>query len=65
MSVHEDTLQGLQGALEYLRGDKTKGQSAMIEMPNQDISTKYNLLPDPDKQLINVMIEKLFVASGQ
>jgi len=38
MSVHESTLKGLQEALEYVRGDKSKGRSVFVEVPDDEIN---------------------------
>ena len=32
--IFKDTLQGLQDALEYINGDKTKGRSHIVTVPN-------------------------------
>jgi len=37
MSVHDDTLLGLQQALDYFRGDKTKARSMIVEVPDDEI----------------------------
>ena len=37
MSVHDDTLQGLKEALEYVKGDKSKGRSMIVEIPDNEI----------------------------
>ena len=36
-SVHEDTLLGLQQALDYVNGDKTKARSMFVELQDEDI----------------------------
>ena len=36
-NVHDDTLLGLQQALDYVNGDKTKARSMIIELPDEDI----------------------------
>jgi len=41
MSVHENTLQGLKEALEYVKGDKTKGRSMIVELPEDEIDASY------------------------
>ena len=40
MSVHENTLQGLKEALEYVKGDKTKGRTMIVELPEDEIDTE-------------------------
>ena len=57
MGVHEDTLQGLQEALDYVRGDKTKARSVFVKMPEDDISVKYNQLPEDMKQAVKIIID--------
>ena len=64
MSVHNDTLQSLQEALAYVQGDTSKGRSVQVEIPDFDFLTKYDMLHDTDKQLINIMIDKLLVAAA-
>lgn len=34
MGIHEDTLQGLQEALDYIQGDKSKARSKVLTMVN-------------------------------
>ena len=63
MGVHEDTLQGLQEALAYAKGDKTKGRSHIVEIPDDDIIVKYNKLPEDVKQAIKVIIDNAFKVS--
>jgi len=41
MTVHENTLQGLKEALEYVKGDKTKGRSMIVELPDDEIEASY------------------------
>jgi len=41
MGVQEDTLQGLQEALAYIKGDKTKGRSEIIEIPEEKIDEMF------------------------
>ena len=60
MGVHEDTMQGLQEALAYVKGDKTKARERIIEMQDNDIISKYNQLPDDVKKSINIIIENAF-----
>ena len=65
MGVHEDTLQGLQEALEYTRGDRTKGRSTIVTIPDDDMFVKYNQLDEKDKYIIRGMIERLSVLSSR
>jgi hypothetical protein len=37
MTVHENTLQGLQEALDYVKGDKSKGRTFYTELPDAEI----------------------------
>jgi len=57
MGVHEDTVQGLQEALDYVKGDKTKGRFHIAEIPDDDIIVKYNQLPEDMKQAIRIIID--------
>jgi len=40
MRVHDDTLQGLQEALAYVKGDTTKGRSVTITIDENEIDTE-------------------------
>ena len=57
MGVHDDTMQGLQEALDFVKGDKTKGRFHVTEIPNDDIIVKYNQLPDDVKNAIRIIID--------
>jgi len=37
MSIHDDTLQGLQDMLAYVKGDNSKGRSRVIEVKNLSV----------------------------
>jgi len=37
VSVHQDTLQGLNEILEYVKGDKTKARSMTVTIPDEEI----------------------------
>ena len=63
MGQHEDTIQGLQEALAYIKGDKTKARERKIEMPDNDIMSKYNQLPEDVRQSINIIIDNAFKAT--
>jgi len=41
MTVHENTLQGLKEALEYVKGDMTKGRSMVVELPDDEVEASY------------------------
>jgi len=41
MTVHENTLQGLQEALDYVRGDKSKGRSFYVDLPDAEVEKGY------------------------
>jgi hypothetical protein len=60
MGVHEDTLRGLQEALDYVKGDKTKGRENIT--PEDDISVKYNKLPEEMKQIVRIIIDNALYA---
>ena len=69
MSVHEDTLQGLQEALEYVKGDKTKARSMILSLPDDDtdmeriLFQKFVKLSEPNKQRAIGYIDGLLQAS--
>jgi signal transduction histidine kinase len=65
MGVHEDTLQGLQEALDYVKGDKSKARSAVVKIPDSDIIVKYNKLPEDMKQAINIIIDNALKTSSR
>jgi len=69
MGVHEDTLQGLQEALAYVKGDKTKGRSNIIEMPEEKIDElfieKFKKLSDINKLEAMKIVDKLYYAEVQ
>ena len=68
-SVHEDTLLGLEQALDYVNGDKTMARSMFVELSDEDIETNQIIyrkiagLSRNQKQQALQYIEKL-VASG-
>ena len=41
MTVHENTLQGLKEALAYVKGDKTKGRSVFLELPDDEVEASH------------------------
>jgi len=70
MRVHDDTLQGLTEVLEYVRGDKTKARSVIVE-PARDVSEtaidqlllyKISTLPQAKIQKLNVYVDELMQA---
>jgi len=67
MSIHEDTIQGLQEALAYVQGDKTKGISVTITVPDEEIETinKFYELSERNKRIATVLINELDQAAGQ
>ena len=69
MSVHEDTLQGLKEALEYVRGDKTKARSVTITPDETDdyetdqiLFQKITQLSPPNKRRAIQYVEELLRA---
>ena len=64
MSIHSDTLQGLQEALLYVKGDKTQGQSEVVETPDESIIALYDRLDDNDKYLVVEVIQRLLAVRG-
>ena len=56
MSVHDDTLLGLQEALDYAKGNITL-KSTVMEILDEDISVKFNQLPNDVKQAIRIIID--------
>ena len=69
-NVHEDTLLGLQQALDYVSGDKKKARSMLVELPDDDIESNQIIyrkiagLSDSKKQLALQYLEQL-EASGE
>jgi len=51
MSVHKDTLRGLQEALDFVKGDKTKGRSVIIEVSDEVMQfySAFGKLSEQDK----------------
>jgi hypothetical protein len=51
MNVHESTLKGLQEALDYVKGDKTKARAVIVEIPDDEIKFNriYRKLSDENK----------------
>ena len=71
MSVHEDTLQGLQEALEYVKGNKTKARSMIISLPDNDtdmerlLFQKFVKLSEQNKQRAIGYIDGLLQVSTE
>jgi len=65
MSAHDDTLQGLEEALEFVRGDQTKGRSMIVTILNDDtddgqiLYRKITELSETDKQRAIKYIDEL------
>jgi len=70
MTVHENTMQGLQEALAYVKGDKSKGRSFLIELPDTEVEQAQILwhkilsLPDANKRQAVGYIDGLLQASN-
>jgi hypothetical protein len=70
MSVHDDTLQGLQEALDYIRGDDSKGRSVFIPKQRYDdeetqlLFQKIMNLSEPNKQMAIRYIDELAEVSS-
>ena len=56
MTVHENTLQGLKEALEYVKGDKTKGRSMIIELPDDEVEASYIIYQKIAGSVVNITI---------
>jgi len=67
VGIHEDTLQGLQEALDYVKGDKTKGRSFTVSISDDELETmnKFYKLSEPNKHIAKVLINELYQASGR
>lgn len=65
MSVHEDTLTGLQQALDYVKGDKSQGRAITLTIPNNDIGLKFERLSKEGQNAIMTIIDKMLIADGQ
>jgi len=70
MSVHEDTLQSLKEALEYVKGDKSKGRSMIVEMPDDEVDASYLIyqkiakMSELNRQRVARYVDGLMQASG-
>ena len=68
MNIHEDTLQGLKEALEYVKGDKTKGRSMLMagEIPDTNLLLfqKIEKLSEPNKQRVVKYVDELLKVTG-
>ncbi|MCL2571939.1 MAG: hypothetical protein FWE11_06010 [Defluviitaleaceae bacterium] len=68
MSVHEDTLQGLNEILEYVRGDKSKARVTTLTIPDEEIEEsqlfyqKFDMLPAPGKRKAMQYVDELLRA---
>ena len=68
-NIHEDTLLGLQQALDFVNGDKTKVRSMLVDLPDEDIESnqiiyrKIASLSGNKKQQVLQYLDEL-VASG-
>ena len=62
MNVREDTLQGLREALDYVKGDKTKGRSVIVEVSDDEIEfyNMYKKLSEKNKEKAKSYINDLF-----
>ena len=69
MSVHDDTLQGLNEILEYVRGDKTKARSMTVALPDNEADElfyqKFERLSDANKHRTIGYIDGLLQAAGK
>ncbi len=65
MSVHEDTLQGLREALEYVQGDKTKARSVTVITPEDEVGFYgvYRKLTDANKAKLMRYADELLQAN--
>ncbi|MCL2053702.1 MAG: hypothetical protein FWG90_04550 [Oscillospiraceae bacterium] len=66
MSVHENTLKSLQEALEYVRGDESKGRSMVVETPDRDIEFYhiYHKLSNDNKLKVYEIASSLLQANS-
>jgi len=70
MTVHEKTLQGLTEALAYVKGDKSKGSSLFVDLPDDEVEQAQILwrkilsLPDGNRQQAVGYIDGLLQAAG-
>ena len=60
MSVHEDTLQGLQDMLAYAKGDKTKGRSKVVSVPDVIPVKEYSKEDIKRIRTANQMTQRIF-----
>jgi len=70
MTVHENTMRGLQEALAYVKGDKSKGRSFIVDLPDAEVEQAQLLwrkilsLPDGNRQQAVGYIDGLLQATG-
>ena len=70
MTVHENTMQGLQEALAYVKGDKSKGRSFFVDLPDEEVEQAQILwrkilsLPDGNRQQAVGYIDGLLQVAG-
>jgi len=69
MTVHENTLQGLKEALEYVKGDTSKGRSMIVDLPEDDAEASYLIyqkivsMSDINRQRVAGYVDGLLQAS--
>jgi len=68
MTIHENTMQGLREALAYAKGDKTKGRSFLIELPDAEIEQAQmpwrKILSLPDENRNRLWVNRLITSSS-
>jgi len=65
--LFDDLMQSLNEAIEYTKGDKTKGRSIIIDAPedvdiDQLLWNKIRTLPESQKQKLTVYVDELLRA---
>lgn len=71
MSVHEDTLLGLQEALDYAKGNKAKGHLMTVAIADDELDLSQTMIRDfsklsmPNQQKAILYINELLQASNE
>ncbi|MCL2603891.1 MAG: hypothetical protein FWD90_05370 [Defluviitaleaceae bacterium] len=71
MTVHENTLQSLQEALDYVKGDKNKGRTFYVDIPDTEVEQaqilwrKITSLSEPCKRQAHGYIDGLIQAAAR
>ena len=71
MDLFDDFIQSLSEAVSYAKGDKTKGRSMIIDIPNDELEAEHIFfdnfarLPDSSKQKAMQYVNELLHAANE